>query len=135
MTLTKPFALAAALLIASSAFAASNKVCMGGNVEQLNAAQTMVCKQQVEQVRAAAARSGASDWHFIVVCDEPGWADYAAFSNTPATQLQAANADTNVAQRTTFVRAGRIASSDMLAVELADIARASKGPTQMASLR
>lgn len=135
MRQNKVLAAVAALLIATAASAESNKVCMAGNVEQLNAAQLTVCKQQVEQVRAAADKAGASNWHFVVVCDEPSWKDYAAFSNTPVAELEKANADTNVAERTTFVRAGRLASSDMLSIELSQIARASHGATEVAALR
>lgn len=129
------FSVAASLVAAATAAtAAPNKVCMGGNLAMLNALQVRTCQQQADQLRAAADKSGASNWHFVLVCDEASWQDYAAFSQLPAESLAVANADTNAAQRTTFVRASRLSSSDLIRTELSDIARFSK-PAEVADVR
>ena len=128
----------AALLIANSASASTNKVCMGGNVEQLSSTQRMACQQAARQVQNAADAAGASNWHFVVVCDEAGWQDYAAFSTMPAEELPQASMDTNVAQRTTFVRAGRVAGTenkDLLTVQMAAIAHSGASTAEVATLR
>ena len=129
-------ALTGVLTASFSASAETNKVCLGGNLAQLDATQVHACQQTAKQVRAAADKSGTANWHFVVVCDEAGWQDYAAFATLPAEQLQQAATDTNVAQRTTFVRAGRVSGSEnsqLLSSEMTSIARSAQ--VQVAALR
>lgn len=128
----QPVTVLALTLAVSTASAASNKVCMGGNVEQLSATQAQACQQTAQQVRAAADKSGTSNWHFVVVCDEAGWQDYAAFATMPASDLQQAAIDNNLAQRTSFVRASRVGGAEntaFLASEMASLARRAQGHT------
>jgi hypothetical protein len=137
MTATKKITFLASLLVVASALGQGDRVCMGGNVEQLSAAQLQVCQSQVEQVRDAAAQFHTPGWHFIVVCDESGWKDYAAFSEKPAAVLANASADTDLSQRTTFLRGSRLTEQlapRVLAVEMAAIVR-HNSPGQVASLQ
>lgn len=132
----KQLAASAVLLVSLAASAESNRVCLGGNIEQLSATQVHACQQTAQQVHATADKSGARNWHFVVVCDEGGWQDYAAFAMVSADQLQAATTDTNVAERTTFVRASRVNTpegSTSLAADMAFIARS--GGVDVAALR
>jgi hypothetical protein len=114
------------LLLAAAAFAEGDPVCMAGNVEHLTATELSACQTLVRHVRETASRYHTSSWHFIVVCDESGWKDYAAFSNTPARVLENASADTDLALHTTFLRGSRLlpTSGDaVLASEMTAIAR------------
>jgi hypothetical protein len=89
------------------------KVCMGGNLDGLTASQKSVCEDQVRMTRQAATATNApADWHFVVVCDEDGWKDYTAFAQQDGASLQAASADTNFAERTTFLRGARMTSEN-----------------------
>jgi len=89
------------------------KVCMGGNLDGLTASQKNTCEDQVRMTREAATSANApSDWHFVVVCDEDGWKDYTAFAQRDGADLQLASADTNFAERTTFLRGTRMTSEN-----------------------
>jgi nitroreductase len=84
---------------------------MGGNLDGLTASQKNVCENQVQMAREAATSTNAPDsWHFVVVCGEDGWKDYMAFAQHEGANLQAASADTNFAERTTFLRGSRMTS-------------------------
>ena len=131
----KKFTFLAYLVLASSALGQGDRVCMGGDIEHFSPAQLRACQTEVQQVREAAAQYHTPGWHFIVVCDENGWKDYAAFSETPAAVLADASADTDIASRTTFFRGSRLSQQlgeKVLAVEMAAILRQSP-PQQMAS--
>ena len=105
-----------------------NRVCIGGNVEQLTSTQLHFCQQQAQQVRRAAEESGLANWHFVVVCNDEGWHDYAAFSNTSAETLEASATDTDVDTRTTFVRAARFSGPEFVTTQLASLALQVTGP-------
>lgn len=65
----------------------------------------------MNQVRSAAAKDKApSDWHFVVVCTDSAWSDYASFSKRSAAELNDASADTDLDQRTTYFRADSLLS-------------------------
>lgn len=100
-----------------------NRICLGGNIEQLSSTQRFACQQRAQQVRRAADQAGLSNWHFVVVCDDAGWSDYAAFSTTPAEALQNRATDTNADARTTFVRATGISTPESLSTELVAVVR------------
>ena len=56
-------------------------------------------------VRNAVKQRGApADWHFVVVCDEAGWKDYASFSATEPGLLAGASYSTDPRLRWTFLR-------------------------------
>jgi hypothetical protein len=95
-------------LLVATAFAEGDRVCMAGNVEHLSDTELRACQTLVHHVRDTAARYHTPSWHFIVVCDESGWKDYAAFSTTPARILENASADTDLALHTTFLRGSRL---------------------------
>jgi hypothetical protein len=109
----KPFALAATLVLSISAIA-QTKVCMGGNLDTMTSTEKQTCENQVSVARVAAANAKASgDWHFVVVCGEDGWKDYAAFSQQGAAQLRTAASDTDYANKTTFLRGTRLDSAEV----------------------
>jgi hypothetical protein len=138
MTIITRLAGIATVAIALSASAASTQVCMGGNIEQLNATQLHACQAQVQDVHVAAQKFGTPNWHFIVVCDEAGWQDYAAFSNTSEAVLRNASADTNAPMHTTFIRGSRLTgdnAQEVLAATMTDIVRQTKPVVEVASLR
>lgn len=99
----------AALLSTFLPAVAQMRVCMGGNLDTLSAAERRGCEEQVARARTAADDAHApADWHFVVVCGEDGWKDYMAFSNTGESTLANASADTDVANKTTFLRGTRM---------------------------
>lgn len=92
---------------------AQMKVCMGGNLDSLTASEKRSCENQVQMARTAAEKTKApADWHFVVVCGEDGWKDYMAFSLRGESELTDAVADTDVANKTTFLRGSRMLSMD-----------------------
>ena len=107
----------AALLLASALvqplLTAQPKVCMGGDIEHLNAAEAAACSSAVRSVRAQSAAVEASgDWHIVVVCGSTGWQQYAEFAEGGESVLHKA-IDTDVAERTTFVNAAALSTADM----------------------
>ena len=99
---------------------AQMRVCMGGNLDTLSATERHTCEEQVARTQAAANDAHApADWHFVVVCGEDGWKDYMAFSTAGERALADAAADTDVVNKTTFLRGTRMntvaASSQVIA--------------------
>lgn len=104
---------AIAVLLCSLPAVAQMKVCMGGNLDSMSASDMRACENQVRMVREAGISSKApADWHFVVVCGEDGWKDYTAFSAHSESQLRMASADTDFANKTTFLRGTRITSPE-----------------------
>ena len=104
------FPLALPLLLLSSAALAQTHFCIAGDLDHLNATQVADCKTKMTNVREAVKRRGApAGWHFVVVCDESGWTDYASYIATgaPAT-LDKAAFHTDPDLHWTFVRGSRI---------------------------
>lgn len=84
---------------------AQNRFCIGGDLDHLSAAQRAVCSSKLAAVRSAALRFGAPDgWHFVMVCGEAGWKEYASFSSRPALELERASSDTDRAAFSTYFR-------------------------------
>jgi nitroreductase len=105
------FALCGSLL--SAAAVAQTRFCIGGDLDHLTAFQKTACLAKLNQVRVASAKfQTPEDWHFVVVCNEPGWKEYAAFSKRTSAELEDASADTNLDQRTTFFRGERLAGAE-----------------------
>ena len=76
------FSLTSALVLLSfSAVAvAQTKFCIGGELDSLTPAQVSVCKAKSVSLRQEAKLTGTPEnWHYVVICDEAGWNDYAAF--------------------------------------------------------
>jgi hypothetical protein len=123
-----PFALPLLLLSFSAAALAQTHFCVAGDLDHLNATQIADCKTKMANVREAVKHRGApSGWHFVVVCDESGWTDYASFVATGGHVLDEATFHTDPELHWTFVRGSRmeadsIASADrLLAVALKGI--------------
>src|SRR5579875_545536 len=83
---------AGALLCASAV--AQTRYCIGGDLDHLSQAQKASCSAKMHAVREiAAALHAPDDWHFVVVCGEAGWEQYAAYAaGDPATLADAAAA-------------------------------------------
>ncbi|MBS1815529.1 MAG: hypothetical protein JSS87_11685 [Acidobacteria bacterium] len=106
---------------------AESRFCIGGNVTQMSQGQIEICRQQLQHMRLIVRRQNAPDWHYVLVCDEQGWKDYAIFSSTDAKLLQQATTDTDMIQHTTFVRASRLNTTldQVFSAEVASIVRQS----------
>ena len=135
MSVAKSVVRVAPLLLLMLSAVAEGRFCIGGNIEQMNPAAVQICQQDLRQLRAVAQQQNSPDWHYVLVCDEQGWRDYAAFSDNGPETLQNAAFDTNLSQRTTFVRGSRLhgALNQMFSAEVARIVRQSS--IQMASNR
>ena len=100
-------ALAATLL--SVPAIAQTRFCIGGDLDHLSASDRADCSATMQAVRFAAASMHApNDWHFVVVCGEEGWKNYAAFSTHSEAVLEDAAADTDREQHTTYFREDRL---------------------------
>ncbi len=88
---------------------AQTRFCVGGNLDQLSSTERASCDATMHAVRQAVSSTPApDDWHFVVVCGEDGWKQYAAFSAQDETSLSAAAADTDREQRVTYFREDRL---------------------------
>lgn len=96
--------LAAALLCTSAV--AQTRFCIGGDLDHLSTAQKAECSAKLQAVKAAAGSFHVTDgWHFVMVCGEEGWKDYAAFAMDDT--LLNASADTHLDQHETFLRSDK----------------------------
>ncbi len=93
-------------LFSAATATAQIRYCVAGNLSQMNPAEKATCSTQLQTVRqAAAAFHAPQDWHFVLVCGEKGWKDYAAYATGNEAALDGAYADTNVSSHETFLRA------------------------------
>src|SRR5579875_4206962 len=98
-----PAALAVTMLCAPAV--AQTRFCIGGDLDHLTSAQRNACNATLNAVRNTASSLHAPDgWHFVVVCGEDGWKQYAAFSERGEDAVQDAAADTDLDEHTTFLR-------------------------------
>ena len=105
------------LSLASSALAQTH-FCIAGDLDRLSATQVAQCKTKMTNMRDAVKRRGApAGWHFVVVCDETGWGDYARFIAPPAATLQEAAFHTDGDLHWTFVRGSRMDADSPEAAE------------------
>ena len=94
--------------LASSAVAQTT-FCVAGDLDRLSPAQMTACRTKAADLRSAVRVSGAPDhWHFVVVCDETGWSDYASFAGGDKTTLMQAAENTDRNLRFTFLRGSRM---------------------------
>lgn len=88
---------------------AQSRFCIGGDLDHLTATDRAACTATLQAARSAAATMHAPDgWHFVVVCGEEGWKDYASFSSRGEAALVNASADTNLDEHTTYFREARM---------------------------
>ena len=125
-SMISPLAVAGCLLCASAI--AQTRVCLGGDLGHLTPAQKTACSADIQAVRSLAAAMHAPDgWHFVVVCGEESWKQYAAYTMRDDQSLLSAAADTNFATRETFLResrpdqGGQMSLKSVLAREVAGI--------------
>lgn len=84
---------------------AQTRFCIGGDLDHLSATDRASCSALLEAARGAAAVTYAPEgWHFVVVCGEEGWKQYAAFSKRDEGALANAAVETDRAERTTYFR-------------------------------
>lgn len=106
--------IAAAVLLSTVAVHASAqpRVCIGGDLDRLSAAQKNSCRASADQVRVDVERFHApADWHFFVVCTEEDWTTYAAMSDR-GTEVAASYVDTDLKKHTTFFRGATLSNSE-----------------------
>jgi hypothetical protein len=107
------------LLSLTSSALGQTHFCIAGDLDHLKASQVTECKTKMTNLREAVKRRGApSGWHFVVICDEHGWSDYATFlaQGTPPMGEAAFHTDGN--QRWTFVRGSRMDADSPEAAEM-----------------
>lgn len=98
------------LLLALSASAvAQTHICIGGDLDAMNATDVAACQAKMTNVRDAIKKQGSpAGWHFVVVCDEAGWKDYTSFSRQEAGLLSGASYSTDPRLRWTFLRGSNL---------------------------
>ncbi len=125
-SMISPLAVAGCLLCASAI--AQTRVCLGGDLGHLTQAQKTACSADMQTVRSLATAMHAPDgWHFVVVCGEESWKQYAAYTMREESGLLNAAADTNFQTRETFLResrpdqGGQVSLKSAMAHEIAGI--------------
>ena len=103
------FSLGFLLLGCSVSTLAQTHFCIGGELDRMSSAEVSSCQSKMMRMRDAVRHHGApSGWHFVVVCDESGWKDYASFSGEKETGLTSASFHTDAQSHRTFVRGSRL---------------------------
>ena len=111
--------LAVAVSLFSVASVAQTRFCIGGDLDHISSTERATCSATMQAVRAAAANLHApGDWHFVVVCGEEGWKNYASFSSRGEAVLDRM-ADTDHAQQTTYLREGSLHTAEAGGLERA----------------
>ena len=101
-------AILAATMISPSAVA-QTRFCIGGDLDHMSSNDRAACSATMQAVRTATAFMHAPEgWHFVVVCGEEGWKNYAAFSTHGEAALEEASADTNLDEHVTYFREDRL---------------------------
>ena len=107
------------LLLAATLFQASAvaqvRVCLGGTLDHLTPAQRSACNAKMQAVRRAVLSLNAPDnWHFILVCGEEGWRDYASYSKGEPDALANRAAETDFENHETFLRETKLDASELI---------------------
>lgn len=108
-TLTRHLRLIGGLLslALSASLVAQTHFCIGGDIDEMSASDIATCQTTMSAVRDAVKQHGApADWHFVVVCDDAGWKDYASFSRSEAGLISGSSYSTDPRLHYTFLRAG-----------------------------
>lgn len=101
-------------LLLSVSAVAQTRYCLGGDLEHLSASQRSACSAKVEAVRKAAVGVPMpADWHFVVVCGEQGWKDYAIYAFASSDALQDAQLSTDHDRHETFLRESSLHLDDV----------------------
>ena len=108
-----PRSLSLAFLGATLPAVAQTHFCIGGDLDHLSAREVSQCQAKMSHVRETVRRRGAPDgWHFVVVCDETGWGDVAAFSGQTRAALRSVDFSTDQEMHWTFLRGSRFSGGD-----------------------
>ena len=92
---------------------AQTRFCIGGELDHLSSTEKAACQAKATHLRNVVQQHGApADWHFIVVCDEAGWNDYASFAGREAARVVRAGYSTDRDMRLTVVRGSRLETDD-----------------------
>ena len=104
---TKHIRLVSGLLFAalSASLTAETHFCVGGDLDDMTPASIRACQAKMAEVRDVVKHRGApAGWHFVVVCDEAGWKEYARFSRQERGLLSGVSYSTDPNLRWTFLR-------------------------------
>ena len=97
------------MFAASLPLLAQTHFCIAGDLDHLTQTEVSACHTKMTEVRDAIKRRGApSGWHFVVVCDEVGWSDYASFSGKAGAHLLQADFQTDRDEHWTFLRGSHL---------------------------
>jgi len=97
---------------------AENSVCIGGDLDHLNAAQKAICQATANQIRSEAVKFNApGDWHFFVLCTETDWKVYTTFSKRNPMSLASLGADTDLEQHRTFFNGEHLHAANALGLD------------------
>ncbi len=137
---SKHFRLASGLffLVLSTSLVAETHFCVGGDLDHMTPAAIAACRAKMSGVRDAAKQRGVpAGWHFVVVCDEAGWKEYASFSHEERGLLTGAGYSTDPQLRWTFLRGSALdanqpeATATILSTSLESVPN-QKGAPQLA---
>ena len=111
ISLAKALGTAVIATLISLPAVAQTRYCLGGDLDHLSAAERASCSAAREMVKATATRLQAPEnWHFVIVCGEQGWHDYTAVSQRGEVALEDSSADTDLGERTTYLRESRLSA-------------------------
>ena len=136
------FGLSAKLLFfcLSASAVAETHFCIGGELDQMSSTQVAACQTKMTEIRNAVKRHGApAGWHFVVVCDESGWLDYASLAGGERARTVKASYATDAQMHWTFVRGSRMDTDEpaeaemILAAALKSVPGTHAAPTPLAN--
>lgn len=109
----KPFPTTTLMFLCLSVAAfPQSKFCIGGELEKLTPTEVSACKAKAASLQREVRLVGAPDnWHYVLICDEAGWNDYAAFTGTAHAAMLDKAEVTDKDMRFTFVRGSRVSDS------------------------
>lgn len=114
-----PLPVSLLMFAASLTSVAQTHFCIAGDLDHLTQTEVSACHAKMTEVRDAIKRRGApSGWHFVVVCDEAGWSDYASFSGKAGAHLLQADFQTDRDEHWTFLRGSHLPDGGQAAAVL-----------------
>ncbi len=97
----------------SASAVAETHFCIGGELDNMSATDVAACQTKMVEMRDAVKRHGApAGWHFVVVCDENGWQDYASLAGGQRARTVNASYTTDAQMHWTFVRGSRMDTNE-----------------------
>ncbi len=130
------FGLPAKLLLfcLSASAVAETHFCIGGGLDEMSATDVAACRTKMVQIRDAVKRHGApAGWHFVIVCDESGWQDYASFAGQEHARTVNASYSTDAQMHWTFVRGSRMDTNEPAEADMVLAAALKNVPGRLAA--